>query len=126
MAIDEKETLWAADSAVSRLRPTTQGAAAPEACATPLVYLYEVSWKNEKNYSYPSTRKALSTFAEVDAINLVEFEDGNHRRLGITVSSKAQGEAVVAHVKATMKDESPRLLCFKPEKGVRKIDMNAK
>ena len=125
MAIDEKETIWVADSAVHRLRPTTQGAAAPEACATPFVYLYEVSWKNEQKYTYPSTRKALSTFAEVDAIGLVEFDDGHHRQLGITASSMAQGEAVVAHVKATMKDESPRLFCFKPEKSVRKIDMSA-
>jgi hypothetical protein len=126
MAMDDKETIWVGNGGVYRLRPTTQGAAAPVACATPFVYLYEVSSKNEKNYSYPSTRKALSTFAEVDAIGLVEFTDSHEKRLGITVTSRAQGEAVIAHVKETMKDESPRLLCFKPEQSVRKIDMSAK
>jgi hypothetical protein len=90
------------------------------------VYLYEISSKNDKKFTYPTTRKALSSFPEVGAISLVEFEDGYRGRLGITVTSKAQGEALIAHLKETMKEETPRLLCFEPPKDARKIDMNAK
>lgn len=125
MAMDEKETIWVSFGGVHRLRPEP-GAAAPLPCSTPFVYLYEVSSKNEKNYSYPGTRKGLSSFAEVDSITLVEFEDGYKRRLGIKVTSKAQGEAVIAHLRETMKEESPRLMCFNPPKEARKIDMDAK
>jgi hypothetical protein len=128
MAMDEKETIWASNSSVYRLRPTPGAAPAREgeACSTHFVYLYDVSSKNEKNFTYPSTRKALSSFAEVGSIGLVEFEDDYKGRLGITVTSKAQGEAVIAHLKETMKEENPKLLCFEPPKNARKIDMNAK
>lgn len=126
MAMDEKETIWVSSGEVSRLRPEPRTKAPPDECSTPFVYLYEVSSKNEKNFSYPSTRKALSTFAEVDAIGLVEFDEAYRKRLGITVQSKAQGEAVVAHIKETMKDEAPKLICFAPTTDVRKIDMKAK
>lgn len=127
MVMDDKDTIWAANGTVNRLRPTpgATAPAAPEGCSTPFVYLYEVSSKNDKKFTYPSTRKALSTFPEVAALGLVEFEDDYERRLGITVTSKAQGEAVIAHLKETMKEESPRLLCFAP-KDPRTIDMNAK
>jgi hypothetical protein len=124
MVMDDKETIWVSNGAVQRLRPAPS-VAVPEGCATPFVYLYQGSSKNGDNFTYPATRKALSTFAEVSAIGLVEFEDEYERHLGITVSSKAQGEAVVAHLKETMKDEDPRLFCFEPKKKVRKIDMRA-
>lgn len=125
IAMDEKETIWALHGGVHRLRPTP-AAVTPEPCKTPFVYLYEVSSKNEKNFTYPSTRKALSSFPEVGAIGLVEFEDSYRKRLGITVTSKAQGEAVIAHLRETMKEESPRLICYEPLKDARKIDMDAK
>jgi hypothetical protein len=32
----------------------------------------------------------------------------------VTVPSKEVGDAVVAHVKATMKDEEPKVLCYEP------------
>jgi hypothetical protein len=126
MAIDDKEALWVSSPGVHRLRPTPGEAAVPESCATPFVYLYDVSSDNDKKYTYPSTRKALSTFADVAAIGLVEFDDGYQKRLGITVTSKAQGEAVIAHLKETMKEEAPRLFCFERPKYARSIDMNAK
>lgn len=92
-----------------------------EGCKKPFVYLYDVSPKSELNYSFPTTRKALATFDKVADIQLVEFQEGV-RRLGIQVPDAKTGEAVIAHVRASMKDESPVLLCYEP-KTPRIIDM---
>jgi len=124
IAMDEKGTIWVGGG--SRLRPGAGAGGAREACKTHFVHLYEVSWKNDNKFTYPATRKALSTFPEVAGLGLVEFGDRYDRRLGITVKSRAQGEAVVAHLKETMKDEVPMLTCFEPGKDARKIDMDAK
>jgi hypothetical protein len=125
MAIDEKGTLWTGTyEAVFRLRPGA-GTAWKEGCTTPFVYLYDVSYQNDTKFTFPGTRKALSTFPDVASLSLVEVNEGDQRRLGIVVTSKAQGEAVIAHVKANMKDENPKLLCYAP-KSPRVIDMKAK
>jgi hypothetical protein len=123
MALDDQGTFWVHDTGVSRLRPAPS-VEVPEGCATPFVYLYDVSYDNGPTYTYPTTRKALSTFADVGALGLVEF--GSYpKRLGVTVATMAQGEAVVAHVRQTMKDEDPVLVCYAPD-SPRKIDMDAK
>jgi hypothetical protein len=123
IAMDEKETLWVSqDSGVARLREQS-GADIEGDCKTPFVYLYEVSWKNEPKFTFPTTRKALSTFPQVAEVTLVEYWEGA-RSLGVQVKSKEQGEAVVAHIKATMKDEHPELICYAPKK-VRVIEMTA-
>lgn len=94
---------------------TIDGAATATAwrddCETPFVFLYDVAAKNERTYTFPTTRKALATFAEVGDVTLVETNTDGQRRLGVTVKSKAQGEALVEHLKTTMKDEKPQLLC---------------
>jgi hypothetical protein len=121
MALEEG-VLWAsAMGVVSRLRqvPSTE---LGEGCATPFVSLYDVAVDNAKDFTFPTTRKALSTFPDAADLGLVEFYDEG-RRLGVTVKSKAQAEALVAHVKATMKDEHPRALCYAP-KEPRKIDIS--
>ncbi len=123
IAMDDEDTLWVSSGGVARLKPVL-GAVADETCKTPFVYLYEVSWKNEAKYTFPTTRKALSTFPAVSDIALEEYWDGG-RRLGVKVKSEAQAEAVLAHVKATMKDELPEVICYEP-KTPRVIDMNAK
>lgn len=120
IVMDDKETLWVSYNGVSRLREAS-GADVESDCKTPFVYLYDVSWKNDAKYTFPTTRKALSTFPAVGEIGLVEYVDDG-RRLGVTVKSKEQGEAVIAHVKATMKDEQPELICYAPVKP-RIIDM---
>ncbi len=118
------ETFWAESGPnIAKLRETAR-APLPGGCATPFVYLYEVADNNAKDFTFPSTRKALSAFPEASAVRLVEFQDGK-RHLGVTVTSKAQGEALVAHVKATMKDERPRLHCYAP-KAPRVIDLDPK
>jgi hypothetical protein len=124
IAMDEKGTIWV--GGVYRLRPGPGAGGAREACKTHFVHLYEVSWKNDNKFTYPATRKALSTFSEVADLGLVEFGERYDRRLGITVKSRTQGEAVMTHLKETMKDEAPMLTCFEPGKNARKIDMNAK
>ncbi len=96
-----------------------------DGCETPFVYLYEVGRDNPKNFTFPSTQKALSTFAEAADLGLVEFDAADGKRLGIKVTSKAQGEAVIAHLKETMKDERPRLLCYAPI-DPRRIELKVK
>lgn len=95
-----------------------------EGCATPFVYLYDVSWKSEPTYTFPTTRKALSTFPDVAKLKLVEFNEGA-RRLGLIVPSKEVGEAAIAHVKANMKDEDPKMLCYQPS-STREIALGGK
>jgi hypothetical protein len=110
MVMDEQETIWVSSGSVRRLRPGP-AAAPPSGCATPFVYLYDVKAKNGSTYTYPATRKALSSFPEAKALGLVEVYD-RKKRLGVTVTSAAQGEALIAHLHETMKDEDPRLFCF--------------
>jgi len=54
---------------------------------------------------------ALSWWPLVFVGRFVEFDDGR-RRLGVVVASAEQGEALIAHLHRTMKDEDPRLFCF--------------
>ena len=124
MAIDESGGLWAQGASIERLRPGP-AKPAPEGCKTRFVYLYVVSEKNPKDFTFPSTRRALSSFPDIGSVSLVEIQDQGSRRLGATAPSEAVGKALVAHIKATMKDEDPRLFCYEP-KGARAIDMNAK
>ncbi|NUP13926.1 MAG: hypothetical protein HOW73_48445 [Polyangiaceae bacterium] len=106
-------SFWATSSAkLYELVPNTE----PEGeCKTPFVFLYDVSYKSEPNYTFPTTRKALATFPDIDKLQLVDFVEGG-RRLGLVVPSKEVGEAVIAHVKGSMKDEDPRLVCYAPAK----------
>lgn len=124
IAMDEQGTIWVSHDGVSRLRASTE-ADVEGGCKTPFVYLYDVSWKNDAKYTYPTTRKALSTFPEVADISLVEYWEGR-RSLGVKVKSREQGEAVAAHIKANMKNELPELTCYVPKRNVRVIDLAAK
>ncbi len=115
VAMDADGVIWVSHGkGVARLREHS-GADVEGGCTTPFVYLYEVSWKNEPKYTYPTTRKALSTFPQVADITLMEYWEGA-RILGIKVKSKEQGEAVMAHVRANMKNEHPELICYAPKK----------
>lgn len=93
-------------------------------CTTPFVFLYEVAAKNEANYSFPTTRKALATFPEAADLQLVETKTDGQRQLGVSVKSKAQADALMEHLKTAMKDEKPQLLCLSA-KG-RTIALDAK
>ena len=106
---------------VYRLIPGASTAFTP-ACKTPFVFLYEVSTDNDAKFTFPTTRKALSSFSQASEIGLVDFHESGVRRLGLTVPSKEVGEAVMAHVVANMKDEHPKLLCYEP-KAPRKIEL---
>lgn len=97
-------------------------AAAGEGCKTPFVHLYDVSGISEPKFTFPTTRKALATFAPLEGVELVDFEAGR-RRLGAIVPSWAVAEALAAHVRTTMKDENPRVVCFEPKKP-RKIPIS--
>lgn len=120
-------TFWAsAEYHVHKLRaaPST-GEAGPEACSTWFVYLYQVNDKSEPKFTFPATRKALSTFPELADLGLLDYGSDYHRHLGVRVKSRAQGEAVIAHVKANMADEDPRLFCYAPGKP-RQVDLPGK
>jgi hypothetical protein len=116
LALDASGGLWAgASDKVYRLRETSRAPApTTEACSSWLVYLYTASSTNGTSYGYPTTKRALASFPEAADIGLVEF--GRYPRyLGVTVKSKAQGDALARHVQATMKDESPRVFCHAPD-----------
>lgn len=121
IVMDEAGTIWVANGGIAKLREAREDEKeAP--CKTPFVYLYEVSWKNENKYTFPSTRKALASFPDVAKIKLVEYRDWG-RKLGVQVESEEQGEAVIKHIKANMKDEFPELVCLVPATP-RFIDIN--
>lgn len=124
ITMDEKGTIWVAHGGVAKLREAEGNEGEPP-CKTPFVYLYDVSWKNENNYTFPTTRKALSTFPDVGKIKLVEYKDYYGRRLGAQVESEEQAKALIEHVKANMKDEYPELICYEPT-APRVIEMKGK
>jgi hypothetical protein len=121
MAIDADGAFWAggADKVVYRLRDAGTERF-DDACPSWFVYLYEASSQNAGTWTYPTTRKVLSTFPDASSLGLVEF-GGYPKHVGVTVTSKSQGEALITHVRSTMKDEDPRLFCFSPKKNVRRI-----
>ncbi|EYF06085.1 hypothetical protein [Chondromyces apiculatus] len=110
----DQGTFWATSGGVQRFREGSS-LAMHDGCATPFVFLYDVSDKNPADFTFPTTRKALATFPGAAELSLVEFREGT-RRLGVKVPSKEQGEALLAHAKTAMKDEAPRLLCYAPTK----------
>jgi hypothetical protein len=78
------------------------------------VYISSVSSETPKKNPFPKTRKALSTFPEVSSTTFVEFEDNGSSHIGVKVTGTLQGEALIAHLKANLKDESPKLTCYDP------------
>lgn len=126
LTVDEKGTFWGSSWAMGAVRfRATPTIDAHEGCATPFVFLYDVSSKNAKDFTFPDTRKVLSTFAEVADLRLVEVEEESTRRLGVVVKTAAQGDALMAHVRANMKGEDPTMLCYAP-KSPRAIDIAGK
>ncbi len=126
LVLDENDKLWAGDYGAAYRFHEGPSTVFSDDCKTPFVYLYDVSPKNDDKFTFPSTRKAMASFAEASELHLVDFPAGDRRRLGMPVASKAQGEAVIAHVKANMKDENPKLLCYAPTKAARTIEIMPK
>ena len=132
MAVADDGTFWIGEPGwegheghIWRLKQNGEGPI-DDPCTTHFVHLYKVSSDNAKDFTFPTTRAALAKFPEAAQIGLVELGQGQFdRRLGFIVTSREQGQALVAHVKATMKDEDPRLTCLDP-KPVRKIPLDGK
>jgi hypothetical protein len=89
-----------------------------EGCATPFVDIFEVSKNAAATFTFPSTQKALASFPSLSSIHLVEFLHRGKRRLGARVPDAEVGQALVAHIQQTMKDEKPSLVCFVPNEAV--------
>lgn len=123
VAIDDG-TVWVTLGGKLHRLEKTEPVATGEACKTPFVFLYDVSYKSEPKYTFPSTRKAMATFTPLEGVELVDFVAGR-RRLGAKVPSWEVGAALVAHIEKNMKDEHPRVVCYAPEKP-RVIPMDAK
>lgn len=94
--------------AAEALKPFSDG------CVTPFVTLFDVVASSPPDFPFPSTKKALSTFAQSSDVKLVEYRHDGKRKLGVIVPSREVGDALVAHVKANMKDEAPVLVCHAP------------
>jgi hypothetical protein len=88
-------------------------------CATPFVYLYDVSPKNDAKYTFPTTQKALAAFPERESLTLVEAVIDGRRRLGVRSQTMARGEALLTYLQQAeaMKKERPRLLCLDVPEG---------
>ncbi|HMY21942.1 MAG TPA: hypothetical protein PKA58_36710 [Polyangium sp.] len=123
MYADDKEQFYKSFWGASKFRPG-KSTVLTDDCSTPFVFLYVVSPDNKADFTFPTTRKALSSFAQVDDLTLVDFFQGS-RRLGVSAKNKAQAEAVLEHIKKTMPKEKPRLMCYAPEKP-RIIDIKGK
>jgi hypothetical protein len=102
------------------LRETSREPIAQEECKTPFVYLFDENDDDPPQYEYPHTREKLAAFPEAADLELVEFEQGHQKRIGIPVKSREQGEALVAYAKENMKDDEPFFVCYEP-KALRKI-----
>jgi hypothetical protein len=124
MAMDEQGRMWATSGGAVQRLVDGAGVAFRDGCATPFVHLYDVKADTPASFHFPTTRKALSTFAGVAELTLVDFQAQGARRLGVKVPSKAQAEALLAHLATAMKDERPELLCFDPG-DARKIDIKS-
>lgn len=74
--------------------------------------------------NHPKTRESLSTFPELSDVEMLAFDEAGQPRLGVSVKSKAQGEALIAHLRPSMKDDLLRLVCYAPVKP-RKIAVKA-
>jgi hypothetical protein len=111
--VDEQGAMWARSGGVQRLREGKSLDLGAD-CATPFVYLYDASGDNPANFSYPSTRKALASFAGASALGFVEFEAGGRKRVGVKVTSPDQATALIEHLRKAMKNEKPRAMCFEP------------
>lgn len=122
---DDKEQFWQTFWGGFVYRPG-KATIMTDDCSTPFVFLYDVPLINEASYTFPTTRKALASFADVNDLTLVDFTQlQGERRLGVMVKTKAQGEALMEHVKKTMPKEKPRFLCYEPQKP-RKIEIEGK
>lgn len=110
----------AAPAPAASSAPATPVEAAPvfpaftDACATPFVYIFDVSKSAPADFAFPSTKKALATFASVKDVKVVEVMHQGKRRLGAHVKDAAMGRELVTHIAANMKDEKPLLVCFSP------------
>jgi hypothetical protein len=108
------EDIWVSTGGVFRLRPGTS-TELTASCKTPFVYLSKVRDQTDRTFTFPEIRKALSSFSDVGQIHLIEYKQFGQWQLGLTVSTKAQGEAAIAHMKTTLKEEKPTLLCYAPK-----------
>lgn len=127
MAMDASGAVWAgsggSNARVFRLRERGLGVVSQApVCATPFVFLYELPFR-DANVRFPATRKSLASFPGASQVELVELLDWRARHLGARVVSRAQGDALVAHLRDTMKDIDPRFLCFDSRTG-QKVDMS--
>jgi hypothetical protein len=118
----EGERLWAAiDERIYRVR-TSGGPelAYGDDCKNPLVDVRAVR-DGEEVGSLPETRRALATLADGAGLKLIEFYELG-RRVGVVVTGRAQGEAVIAALRPT--GAEPRLVCHAP-KAPREVPLPA-
>lgn len=124
--LDDDGGLWVSAEGVRPLRPG--GIAFRPGCATPFVHLSDVSDRAPPRYGFPASRKVLDEFSRarvpgtaLDALEgglaLVEFTELGQRRLGVVPKDEAQGRRLVEHWRQRVKEDEPRLLCFKPSNG---------
>jgi hypothetical protein len=108
-------TATASEAPAAPAAPTPLFPTYTDSCQTPFVYIFDVSGNAPADFVFPTTKKALASFAQLSDITLVEVNHQGKRRLGARVANAELGNALIAHVNATMKDEKPVLVCYVPK-----------
>jgi hypothetical protein len=118
VAMDDSGTFWIGTrTALARLKPS--GETTLDECKSWYVYLYRAAGQNSATYAYPTTQKALAGVSGVKIVVTKEYPP----RVGLEVKDRATGLQAVEAVKANMKDEDPRLLCWAPPATARRIEI---
>ena len=125
LAMDASGALWAGSgpgARIYRLRERGVTNLPPAgACTTPFVFFYELPFR-DANARFSATRKSVAGFSGASQLELVDIISYGVRNLGARVPNRTQADALIAHLRATVKDADPRFLCFDSRSG-HKIDL---
>ncbi len=118
LAAFEGGTLWGGvDGEVVSFRESPS-LAFSEGCRTPFVHTSDILYHGDHEFmNYEAVGESLFGFEGASSLKLLRFHELGLDRLGFAVSSRAQGEAIVEHIKKQRPDSEPRLLCFAPQKA---------
>ncbi|MFO0616869.1 MAG: hypothetical protein U0414_30015 [Polyangiaceae bacterium] len=97
----------APDEAPETMEPYTAG------CKAPFVFLFQLSELAPPDYPYPATRDAMKDAPIAKKVTFVEYDERGARRFGARVKDKADGDALIAQLKAS-KGMAPQLLVLEP------------
>ncbi|MDI3284936.1 hypothetical protein [Polyangium sp. 15x6] len=121
MGMDAEGTFWVGYAGPAKLRASS-GEPSLDDCTMPFVYLGEVPPPEGAESTFQKAIEALATFPALAEISGVEYAEGGAQHFGVMVKSKAQGDAVVAHLRGNLPDPYAEPICFAP-RNARSIEL---